>query len=317
MAEKEATVYIVDVSTGRKTATVGVVGLRTDGSSNPLWEKDEEESYAHLSVFQEIGQMLMPDIRKLRDLVKPSNTNQGDAISSIILAIDMIVRYCKRLKYKRKIVLVTDGRSTMDSDGIDSIVSKIKEEGIELVILGVDFDDPDYGFKEEDKDPFKVNTCRREMTTPRIKVVRGIPSFRGDLRLGDPSQYSTGLTIQVERYYRTYVARPPAASAFALSIAPPKGQSTAESSVTLQNGDSTVETASASNNLSGVRNARSYQVIDENAPGGKKEVEQDDLAKGYEYGRTAVHISESDEVITKLDTTAALEFIGFIQSENV
>ncbi|EER23320.1 Ku70/Ku80 beta-barrel domain containing protein [Coccidioides posadasii C735 delta SOWgp] len=375
MAEKEATVYIVDVghsmgkcrggrtisdldwmmlyvwdritttvSTGRKTATVGVVGLRTDGedaafsisgtrfnvstgSSNPLWEKHEEESYAHLSVFQEIGQMLMPDIRKLRDLVKPSNTNQGD---------DMIVRYCKRLKYKRKIVLVTDGRSTTDSDGIDSIVSKIKEEGIELVILGVDFDDPDYGFKEEDKDPFKTKNesvlkiladdadgaygtlaqAVEEMTTPRIKVVRGIPSFRGDLRLGDPSQYSTGLTIQVERYYRTYVARPPAASAFALSIAPPKGQSTAESSVTLQNGDSTVETASASNNLSGVRNARSYQVIDENAPGGKKEVERDDLAKGYEYGRTAVHISESDEVITKLDTTAALEFIGFIQSEN-
>lgn len=58
-----------------------------------------------------------------------------EAISSIIVAIDMIVTYCKRLKYKRKIVLVTNGKGPMDSDGIDGIVSKIKEEGIELVIM--------------------------------------------------------------------------------------------------------------------------------------------------------------------------------------
>lgn len=57
------------------------------------------------------------------------------AISSLILAIDMIVRYCKKLKYKRKIVLVTDGMGAMDIDGIDGIVSKINEENIELVIL--------------------------------------------------------------------------------------------------------------------------------------------------------------------------------------
>jgi ATP-dependent DNA helicase 2 subunit 2 len=59
------------VATGRKTATLGVIGLRTDGpsslitsilllteveSSNDLWEKHREDAYAHLSVFQEISQ---------------------------------------------------------------------------------------------------------------------------------------------------------------------------------------------------------------------------------------------------------------------
>lgn len=63
------------------------------------------------------------------------HTNDGKAISSVILAIDMITRYCRKLKYKRKIVLITNGKGVMDPDGIDGIVAKIKEEDIELVVL--------------------------------------------------------------------------------------------------------------------------------------------------------------------------------------
>lgn len=86
----------------------------------------------------------------------------------------MIVKHCKKLKYIRKIVVVTDGKGAMDAEGIEGIVGKIKEENIDLVILwvvllkpplwlvlitnsGVDFDDPEFGVKEEDKDPVKVS----------------------------------------------------------------------------------------------------------------------------------------------------------------
>ncbi len=70
-------------------------------------------------------------------------------------------------------------------------------------------------------------------------------------------------------------------------------------------------------NLASVSNTRTYKVVDETAPGGKKDVEREDLAKGYEYGRTAVHISESDENVTKLETQAGLEIIGFIPWSSV
>ncbi|EEH48879.2 uncharacterized protein PADG_04958 [Paracoccidioides brasiliensis Pb18] len=362
MADKEATVYIVDVgksmanchhgrsisdlewamryvwdkitttvATGRKTANLGVIGLKTDRSDNPLWEKEEEKSYANLTVFQDISQINMPQIRELRKAIKISNTTEGDAISSLILAIDMIVRYCKKLKYKRKIVLVTDGTGAMDTDGMEGIVSKINEESIELVVLGVDFDDPEYGFKEENKDPLKaenekhlkqlVEDCEgsygtlehaiSEMEIPRTKVVRSMPTFKGDLRLGDPEKYSSALTILVERYYRTYAARPPAASSFVPSSVLSESHQATRSSATL-GGESGTGAAS----LTSVRNARTYQVDDKEAAGRKRDLERDELAKGYEYGRTAVHITESDENITKLETDAALEFIGFIASDN-
>jgi ATP-dependent DNA helicase 2 subunit 2 len=85
----------------------------------------------------------------------------------------MINAYCKKLKYRRKIILVTNGEGLISSDGLDEIIKKVKSDNIELVILyafcpcsaqsmilsltrGVDFDDPEYGFKEEDKDPAKV-----------------------------------------------------------------------------------------------------------------------------------------------------------------
>ena len=84
--------------------------------------------------------------------IRPSNTNDGDgnqsdsfalrsisklslAISAIVVAIQMIVKYTKKLKYLRKIVLVTDGRGFADADGLTEIARKSKEEGIEIVIL--------------------------------------------------------------------------------------------------------------------------------------------------------------------------------------
>ena len=184
MAQKEATVYIVDVglsmvrkrhgrqqsdldwamqyiwdkitstvATDRKTTTLGVIGLRTVGTSNEL---DQEDSFSHISVFQDIKQTLLPDLQRLYSLIKASKTDDGDAISAIVLAIQMITKYCKKLKYRRQIVLVTNGYSALDATDLSEITQKIKDDSIELVVIGIDFDDPEYGFSEEDKDPQKV-----------------------------------------------------------------------------------------------------------------------------------------------------------------
>ncbi|BCR85370.1 ATP-dependent DNA helicase 2 subunit KU80 [Aspergillus chevalieri] len=364
MAEKEATVYIVDVgqsmgerrqgrsvtdlqwsmryvwdritatvATGRKTAMVGVVGLRTDETANEL---QDDEHFENLFVLQEINQMLMPDIKRLREEIQPSNTDSGDAISALILAIQMIIVQCKKLKYKRKIVLVTNGQGHMSTEGLDQITSKIKEDNIELVVLGVDFDDPEYGFKEEDKDPRKaeneallrglVEECDgaygtleqaiSEMEIPRVKQTRSMATFKGYLQLGDPENYKNAIKIPVERYYRTYVAKPPTASSFVPrsdTSETQEGPGSVQSSVTV---GATRDTQSGDgSDLTSVRFVRTYQIKDENAPGGKVEVERDELAKGYEYGRTAVHIDETDQNITTLEAPMAMDLVGFVQSD--
>lgn len=57
------------------------------------------------------------------------------AISAIVIAIQMITKHCKKLKYKRKIVLITDGRGSMDADDISQITEKIKSDEMELVVM--------------------------------------------------------------------------------------------------------------------------------------------------------------------------------------
>lgn len=62
---------------------------------------------------------------------------------------------------------------------------------------------------------------------------------------------------------------------------------------------------------------RSYQVKDPTKPGGKIDVDRDDLAKGYLYGRTIVPMSEEDATISRLETTKSFSIIGFIPMDKV
>ena len=122
------------------------------------------------------------------------------------------------------------------------------------------------------------------------------------------------MCIDVERYPRTAIRRPATASQFVQPIETTNGHSSAQSWETVLP-DADTEDAGSSvhpNSLTAVRTSRTYQVDDEDNLGMKREVPREELARGFEYGRTAVHISESDEGVTKLETEAALEIVGFI-----
>jgi ATP-dependent DNA helicase 2 subunit 2 len=342
MADKEATVYIVDVSrsmskshqnrplsdldwslqwiwdkitntvsTGRKTAMIGVVALGSNTTDNNM---QEEAGYEHISVVTKISQIQMPELRAMPDALKASNTDGRDALSGVIIAVDMIMQHCRHLKYKKKIVLVTNGTGSMDDDDIGSTAEEIKKNDIELVVLGVDFDDAEFGFKEEDKHPTKAKNeaslrklvemsggmfgtmqeAIEGLSRPEVKITRPTPTYRGRLCLGDPEKYDTALTIDIERYFKTFVAKAPTASAFAIR---PDTSSQAD--------------------LGAVHNEFSYTVKDDNETTGVKYLKREELAKGYEYGRTAVHISSADENITKLETHTNYEIMGFIPADNV
>lgn len=157
-----------------------------------------------------------------------------------------------------------------------------------------------------------------ELGIPRLKATRPVPSYKGFLTLGHAELFPEATCrIEVDRYPRTMIRRPAAASRFVQVF---KEHQSNQSSATLLHETGDPDSAAMNmhdTDLALVRNARTYQVLDEEAPGGKRDVDRDDLAKGYEYGRTAVHISESDENVTKLETQAGLEIVGFIPWSSV
>lgn len=259
------------------------------------------------------------------------------AVSALVLAIDMIMKHCKHLKYKRRIVLVTDGKGYIDSDpdSCSSIVQQLKSDNMELTVLGIDFDDPQYGFKEESKPAQKAENemflrnlteqsdgvfgtmaqAVAELDIPRLKSTKPVHSYRGTLTLGDPKTYDSALSIDVERYPRTMIAKPPSASSFVLATH--VGESRQSPGAATGDGDDDQETKKRASNLAHVRNTYSYTVADGETPGSKNYVPREELAKGYEYGRTVIPISESDENITKLESEAAMEIVGFVPKDKV
>lgn len=150
-----------------------------------------------------------------------------------------------------------------------------------------------------------------QLEIPRLKETRAVPSYRGTLTLGDADAYDTTITIDVERYPCTMVAKPPTASSFVVrtDLGGVAGSST-QSTVTVVG-----ENDATDGQLSAVRNQRVYQVENPDEAGQKMNVEPDDLERGFEYGRTAVHISESDANIVKIETKQSLELIGFIAAD--
>ncbi|KAI1755429.1 Ku70/Ku80 N-terminal alpha/beta domain-containing protein [Xylaria castorea] len=362
MADKEATVYILDlgssmadchngrtesnldwsmryvwdkisttVAASRKTWNVGVVGVRTDETDNPLEEEEGGEGYEHISVLQELGPMTMSSLGTLRDRVKASNTQIGDCISAIVLAIEMIEKLTKKLKYNRRVILITDGEASMDSSDISDIAEKMKGSGIQLTVLGVDFDDAEFGFKEEDKSSMKeqneeilrdlVEKCDGlygtmaeaivELETPRIKSVKPYKTYDGLLTLGDPNVHEDAMAFNVERYFKTHKAAVPPASRVVIRTDSSDGASGAAETA---DGDE-MQGVEPIPSFSAVKDARTYKVNDPDIAGGKRDVDFAELAKGYEYGRTAVHISESEFNITKIETIKSFSIVGFIYQE--
>lgn len=147
------------------------------------------------------------------------------------------------------------------------------------------------------------------LSTPEVKTTRPYKTYTGKLCLGDWQKYEqTALYIDVIRYFKTKQRKPESASSFVSR--PTNGATSGQSSNTLAEDVEMEDAPPSGGDLAAVKNSRSYNV--KTTEGVNKTVERDELAKGYEYGRTAVPISESDENVTKLETFADFTIIGFI-----
>lgn len=194
----------------------------------------------------------------------------------------------------------------------------------------MDFDDSKYGFKEEDKPARKEKNERilksltdkcpdgvfatmadavEGLATPSVRLVGLAKKYAGALTLGNPEAFPSALSFDVVRWPITKKA-----SAVSASTVVFKSDSIGtQSTMTLDNDDGLQKDS----DFNRVKSHRNYKVKDLNAPGGKRDVEAEDLQKGYTYGSTAVHIAEAEWDVTNLPTYKDFSIIGFISNDKV
>ena len=142
---------------------------------------------------------------------------------------------------------------------------------------------------------------------PEVKVPRPYCNYRGRLSLGDYNKYAdTAAYIDVLRYFKTHQAKSPGASSFVNKTSVSNGEASGQDTEMTDAPD-----------LSAVKNSITYRIFDPSAPGGKRDINREELSKGYCYGSTAVPISASEENVTKLETVQSFEIIGFIHNDKV
>lgn len=137
------------------------------------------------------------------------------------------------------------------------------------------------------------------LSEPDVKVTRPYASYEGRLSLGDYNIHpETALYIDVKRYFKTKLAKPVGASSFVASAG--------------EIGDTEMADAPA---ISAVKNSPNYWVMDPNAPGGRLDLTREELGRGYHYGQTVVPINDSEQNVTKLETTQSFDILGFIHAD--
>ncbi|KZV74777.1 SPOC domain-like protein [Peniophora sp. CONT] len=137
---------------GRKTDQCGVILFGSDRTKNII--NDRDGSYEHVEEFIPIAQASAATLAKL-DTLRPSSSF-GDPIDAIIVALETQQRHlANKRTWTRKLVVLTDGESPIELEDWNAVVAKVDEYGVDVTVVGVDFNDEEIGFKEEIKSKHK------------------------------------------------------------------------------------------------------------------------------------------------------------------
>ncbi|KAI9891089.1 MAG: ATP-dependent DNA helicase II subunit 2 [Vezdaea aestivalis] len=294
--------------------------------------------------------LCMKDIRYLQKEIKPSNTNQGDIVSAIILAMMHMIDFCKQLKYVREIVVITNGlggiedissfdtmniaqfkesekhiaKDTLESKRqqlIDTVSLKLAEEKIQLTVLGVDFDidTPSFKFKEDNKPHEKRlnEDCLREIVQTSGGRYGTLAEAIAELEQPLVKQVKPVTLYKGE----LILGKPGSKGALSIQVerypcikAARAITASAFAKIGEEDGAATQTSREPPSSMP-VNHRKSYRVEDHTQKTGWREVDEGSLSRGYEYGRTVVPFLPEDEHITKFETTAAFEIIGLIKKE--
>lgn len=56
-------------------------------------------------------------------------------MDGLIVSLDMMTKFCKKLKYEKKIYILTDASSPINMDGTDAIKTTLQDDNVQLNVM--------------------------------------------------------------------------------------------------------------------------------------------------------------------------------------
>ncbi|KAF9979160.1 ATP-dependent DNA helicase II subunit 2 [Actinomortierella ambigua] len=316
---KEALIRLVanKVHMNRKTVYVSVVLVGSDVTNNDLASINEEGGeYQNIDVLQPFGVATVDLMKGIQNDVKLGST-MGDCLDGLIVAMDMMVKFCRKLKYEKKIIILTDASAPISPEGIDVVKDNLRSENIQLNVIGTDFDmegtpnpyktqtqaDNENFFRElcqdTEGDIFALDEAVDMLTQFQTRKVKPTAVFRGTLDLGDRETHpDASLSIPIHMFARTMVARLPTAKKYSTVAEHLSAEELPEHGFT---------------GLVNMQRQFKLKPLpgDDDTLGEETEVAEEDVERAYMYGKTIVPIRAVDQDSFKLRTSRGMSILGF------
>ncbi|KDQ17714.1 hypothetical protein BOTBODRAFT_155793 [Botryobasidium botryosum FD-172 SS1] len=321
---------------GRKTDKCGVILYGTPGTKNILNDEHANE-YPNVTEFIPIIQPTPSTLSKIASIrASEDSTTSGDSIDGIIVAIQTQGQFLGTKKtWTRKMVVVTDGETPMELDDWEATTQKMNELEIGTAIIGVDFDDEDSGFVEENKSRTKqinekffrnefvpslnrgiIGTCAaalQDCNLPEPKFTKSV-LMQTVLRIGDTEgRPEDSIEISVKTSKCTALVRPVSLKKFGRREGIQADVET-EGGMTMVNANAVVPLT-----------RRTEYLIERGEEGGDEDgdedeekekiyekVEKEQLVKAFKYGATWVPSEE--DAWEKLHTVKGIDVLQFFDA---
>ncbi|KAJ3980021.1 SPOC domain-like protein [Lentinula detonsa] len=326
---------------GRKTDQCGVITFGTDETDNQI--NSRHGGYENVTEYISIAAPSATTLRKLDEL-EPSDVF-GDPIDAMIVAVEAQSKHLGNKKtWTRKVILVTDGEGPIELEDWEATAKKLNELNIALTVVGVDFDDEEFDYVQENKPDFKrvneeffrdqfcqnvndsvignLDRVLEQISLPDVKTSRST-LMQNVLRIGDvDTRTEEAMEILIKTCKCTAINRPKSFKKFAIRPKTAREEEAEQQSMDVDDDEKKVVTYAQ-------LKARTEYYVDKLDPKDEdteeqvkteedaepqsedlEKVEKEELIRGFKYGTSYVPCPEGQ--FPKLPTKKGIDLIGFI-----
>jgi len=296
------------IRSGRKTDHVELIIFAAQEPDNPLNDLDPD-NYVHVN---KKFPFASPNVDLIRTLsttdIAPSDTH-ADLVDALIVALDSMSRYVKKLKYTKEMYIFTDASKQWNTEGTEAIQEEISK--LEARMNWIIFPPPEDASRllvssnaeylrdlveKSLGESYERELAENQLAQLRAKQATSV-NARFNLAFGDYDKYpDEALVLKVLMPIKTDAIALPRTSKY----------STLSEALDLDERTSKVDV---------FRNYISTDPNLEDRDDTEKAVSKDDLIKAYRYGKTIVPWNEDDLVDTKYRCSKGLSILGFFPTK--
>ena len=292
-----------------KQDVVGLALLGTEDTENAVNEEMGDGQYENISVKYTVAKATFKAVSALDEAECEGET--ADLIDGLVVGMDAVCKFVRQLKFRKRVVLVTDGSSYAETE-LDDIADNLLKESIKLTVIGVGLTDVKSEVKPEDGG-----------ATPREKFVQALGVLRTRLggafellELSDVLKQGSGLAGKSVRPSKAFQGALQIGGGLSIPVHCWRRVSKA-ANVTFKN----VCKQALGDDLDGpvdqpdatVTSSRTYRADDAD-----DEVPPELRQNAYKYGKDIVPVTTQDEEAMKFGVLEkCMQLVGMVPQEDV